>query len=53
VGCLQPAVVASVTFGTPPVSETGGGTPEEFASRVREEIADHKHVAAKIGVVPQ
>ena len=35
------------------VTEPGGGTPEEFASRIREEIADYKQVAAKIGIVPQ
>jgi len=35
------------------VTEPGGGTPEEFGSRIREEIADYKQVAAKIGIVPQ
>jgi tripartite-type tricarboxylate transporter receptor subunit TctC len=35
------------------VTEPGGGTPEEFASRIRQEIADFKQVAAKIGIVPQ
>jgi hypothetical protein len=35
------------------VSEPGGDTPDEFASHMREDIADDKHVAAKIGNVPQ
>ncbi len=35
------------------VTEPGGGTPEEFGTRIREEIADYKQVAAKIGIVPQ
>jgi tripartite-type tricarboxylate transporter receptor subunit TctC len=34
-------------------TEPGGGTPEEFAKRIREEIADYKQVAAKIGTTPQ
>jgi tripartite-type tricarboxylate transporter receptor subunit TctC len=34
-------------------TEPGGGTPEEFAKRIREEIADYKQVAAKIGITPQ
>ena len=34
-------------------TEPGGGTPEEFGTRIRDEIADYKQVAAKIGIVPQ
>ena len=34
-------------------TEPGGGTPEEFGKRIREEIADYKQTAAKIGIVPQ
>lgn len=34
-------------------TEPGGGTPEEFAKRIREEVADYKQVASKIGIVPQ
>jgi tripartite-type tricarboxylate transporter receptor subunit TctC len=34
-------------------TEPGGGTPEEFAKRIREEIADYKQITAKIGIVPQ
>jgi hypothetical protein len=30
-----------------------GGLPEEFASPICEEIADHKHVAAKMEIVAQ
>jgi tripartite-type tricarboxylate transporter receptor subunit TctC len=34
-------------------TEPGGGTPGEFAKRIRDEIADYKQLAAKIGIVPQ
>jgi tripartite-type tricarboxylate transporter receptor subunit TctC len=34
-------------------TEPGGGTPEEFAQRIRAEIADYRAVAAKVGIVPQ
>jgi len=33
--------------------QAGGGTPEEFAQRIREEIADYRAVAPKIGIQPQ
>jgi tripartite-type tricarboxylate transporter receptor subunit TctC len=34
-------------------TEPGGGTPAEFGQRIRQEIAEYRQIAAKVGIVPE
>ncbi len=34
-------------------TEPGGGTPAEFSQRIRQEIAEYRQIAAKVGIVPE